>query len=319
MHHQAKFTLVDVFTSRPFGGNQLAVFTDAAGLSDAEMQSLAREMNFSESTFVTASDAPGAVRRVRIFTPAREIPMAGHPTVGTAWVLASHGQIPLKSTLGRNSLDATLQLGIGPVTVTIESSNAQPEFVWMNHREAEFGAIRRDGARIAKALGIESSDVRDDLPIQIVSTGFPFIYVPLRSADALARCAPHKAALGALFDEGEDRMPFYMFVVKEDAPFAVRARMFAPHTDNIAEDPATGSAAAPFGAYAATHGLIKPEPSASFLIQQGVEMGRPSDIHVEVTRKQSGAFGIRIGGRCVIVGEGAMFLERPATSAPRRA
>jgi len=200
------------------------------------------------------------------------------------------------------------------VTVTIESANAQPEFVWMNHREAEFGAIRRDGARIANALGIQASDIRDDLPIQLVSTGFPFIYVPLRSIDALARCAPNKAALAALFDEGEPRLPIHMFVVKEQAPFVVRARMFAPHTDNIPEDPATGSAAAPFGAYAATHGLIKPEPSATFLIQQGVEMGRPSDIHVEVTRKDGGALAIRIGGRCAIVGEGAMFLERPATS-----
>jgi trans-2,3-dihydro-3-hydroxyanthranilate isomerase len=315
--HLAKFTLVDVFTSRAFGGNQLAVFSDAAGISDIEMQALARELNFSESTFVTASEVPAAVRRVRIFTPAREIPMAGHPTVGTAWVLASHGQIPLKSA--RVSLEAILQLGIGPVTVTIESANAQPEFVWMNHREPEFGAIRRDTARVASALGIEASEIRDDLPIEIVSTGFPFIYVPLRSIDALARCVPNKTALAALFDAGEMRLPIYMFVVKEQAPFVVRARMFAPHTDNIAEDPATGSAAAPFGAYAAQHGLIKPEPCATFLIQQGVEMGRSSDIQVEVTRKEAGALGIRIGGRCAIVGEGAMFLERPPTSAPRRA
>src|SRR5258707_2936272 len=118
MRHLAKFTLVDVFTSRAFVGNQLAVFSDAAGISDAEMQALAHELNFSESTFVTASDVPGVVRRVRIFTPAREIPMAGHPTVGTTWVLASHGQIPLKSA----SIDATLQLGIGPGTVSIEGA-----------------------------------------------------------------------------------------------------------------------------------------------------------------------------------------------------
>src|SRR5882672_1116370 len=159
MRHLAKFTLVDVFTSRAFGGNQLAVFSDAREISDAEMQALAHELNFSESTFVTASDVPGAVRRVRIFTPAREIPMAGHPTVGTTWLLASHGQIPLKPA--RGSLDATLQLGIGPVTVTIEGANAQPEFVWMNHREPEFGTIRRDVARIANALGIEAADIRD--------------------------------------------------------------------------------------------------------------------------------------------------------------
>jgi trans-2,3-dihydro-3-hydroxyanthranilate isomerase len=317
MHHQAKFTLVDVFTSRPFGGNQLAVFTDAAGISDAEMQALARELNFSESTFVTESDTAGAVRRVRIFTPAREIPMAGHPTVGTTWVLASRGQILLKSA--RVVTDATLQLGIGPVTVSIESTNAKPEFVWMTHREAEFGAIRRDFARVANALGIAKADIRDDLPLQIVSTGFPFICVRLRSGDALARCAPNQAALAALFEANEQRLQIYMFVANEQGAFAVRARMFAPHTDGIPEDPATGSAAAPFGAYAAACGLIKPEPSASFLIQQGVEMGRPSEIHVEVVRKDRGALGIRIGGRCAIVGEGAVFLERAATSAQARA
>ena len=309
MQRQANFTLVDVFTSRPFGGNQLAVFTDAVGLSDAEMQELAHEMNFSESTFVTASEVPGVVRRVRIFTPAREIPMAGHPTVGTTWVLASHGQIPLKS----ERVDASLELGIGPVTMSIEGADAKPEFVWMNHREAEFGATRRDGARIANALGIAAADIRDDLPIQIVSTGFQFLYVPIRSVEALGRCASNATTLAALFEASEPRLPIYMFAAKEQGGFAIRARMFAPHTDGIPEDPATGSAAAPFGAYAAAHGLIKPQPRASFLIEQGVEMGRPSEIHVELARKDSGAFGIRIGGRCAIVGEGAMFLESVAT------
>src|SRR5579863_4261686 len=305
MQRQAKFTLIDVFNSRPFGGNQLAVFSDAAGLSDSEMQTLAHEMNFSESTFVTASDDPGVVRRVRIFTPRREVPMAGHPTVGTTWVLASHGQILLKSA----RTDATLQLGIGPVRVTIESKDAKPEFVWMAHREAEFGAKRRDHGRIAKALGINASDIRDDLPIQIVSTGFPFVMVPIRTLDALAKCTSNAGPIGALFEPAEWAPLIYMFVVvaNESGEFSVRARMFAPH-DGIAEDPATGSAAAPFGAYAATYGLINPAPKASFMINQGVEMGRPSEIHVEVARKDNGAFGIRIGGRCAIVGEGAMFL-----------
>src|SRR5579863_5083806 len=152
MQRQVKFTLVDVFTSRPFGGNQLAVFTDAAGLSDVEMQELAHEMNFSESTFVLPADSADAARRVRIFTPKHEMPMAGHPTVGTTWVLASHGHILVKSA--RGVTDAILQLGIGPVTVSIEGADAKPEFVWMTHREAEFGATRNDRARIANAIGI---------------------------------------------------------------------------------------------------------------------------------------------------------------------
>jgi trans-2,3-dihydro-3-hydroxyanthranilate isomerase len=302
MPRKTPFILVDVFTSRPFGGNQLAVFTDGAALSASEMQELAHEMNFSESTFVMPPESSGA-RRVRIFTPKHEMPMAGHPTVGTTWVLASRGDIALDSP----SVDATLHLGIGPVTVTVESAGGKPNFVWMAHREPEFGAKRDDRKRIAEALGITAADIRDDLPIQTVSTGFPFMFVPVRTLDALAKCVPNAPALAALFKPGEQLLPIYMFVANESGEFAPRSRMFAPH-DGVAEDPATGGASAPFGAYAATYKLINPAPKASFLIQQGVEMGRPSEIRVEVVRKDSGAFAIRIGGRCAIVGEGSMFL-----------
>jgi trans-2,3-dihydro-3-hydroxyanthranilate isomerase len=303
MSRKTPFILVDVFTSRPFGGNQLAVFTDAAALTASEMQELAHEMNFSESTFVLPAESVGAARRVRIFTPSIEMPMAGHPTVGTTWVLASRGEIALDSA----SVDATLQLGIGPVTVTIENAGGKPDFVWMAHREAEFGAKRTDREHVAKALGITAADIRDDLPIQTVSTGVPFLFVPLRTLEALAKCAPGKASITSLSNPGEQPPLIYVFVAKQSGEFAPRSRMFAPHA-GVAEDPATGSAAAPLGAYAATYGLIKPSPKSSFLIQQGVEMGRPSEIRVEVARKDSGAFAIRIGGRCVIVGEGVMFL-----------
>ena len=236
-------------------------------------------MNFSESTFVMPPDSSGA-RRVRIFTPKREMPMAGHPTVGTTWVLATRGEIALDWA----SVDATLILGIGPVTVTIESTGGQPDFVWMAHREPEFGATRDDRERIATALGITTADIRDDLPIQAVSTGVPFIFVPLRSLEALAKCTVNAVALAALFNPAEPILPIYMFVANESGEFAPRSRMFAPH-DGVPEDPATGGASAPFGAYAAAYGLIKPAPRTSFLIQQGVEMGRPSEIQVEVARK----------------------------------
>ena len=303
MSKKTPFILVDVFTSRPFGGNQLAVFTDGAALSSSEMQELAHEMNFSESTFVMPVDSSGA-RRLRIFTPTHEMPMAGHPTVGTTWVLATRGEIALDSA----RVDATLVLGIGPVTVTVESTGGKPDFVWMAHREPEFGAKREDRKRIAEALGITAADIRDDLPIQIVSTGVPFIFVPIRTLDALAKCAPNAAALAGLFKPGEQILPIYMFVANESGEFAPRSRMFAPH-DGVAEDPATGGASAPFGAYAASYGLINPAPKASFVIQQGVEMGRPSEIHVEVARKDSGPFAIRIGGRCAIVGSGEIILD----------
>jgi PhzF family phenazine biosynthesis protein len=208
MSRKAPFILVDVFTSRPFGGNQLAVFTDAAALTASEMQELAHEMNFSESTFVLPAEFAGAARRVRIFTPSIEMPMAGHPTVGTTWVLASRGEIALDSA----SVDATLQLGIGPVTVTIENAGGKPDFVWMSHREAEFGAKRTDREHVAKALGITAADVCDDLPIQTVSTGVPFLFVPLRTLEALAKCAPGKASITSLLNPGEQPPLIYVFV-----------------------------------------------------------------------------------------------------------
>lgn len=305
MAHSAAFTLIDVFTSRPFGGNQLAVFTDASAINSAQMQLLARELNFSESTFVTASGEAGVTRRVRIFTPRREIPMAGHPIVGTTWLLASRGDIALDS----QTADATLQLALGPVTVSIESENNQPTFVWMAHRAAEFGEIRPDRENIAKALGITASDLRDDLPIEVVSTGNPFIFVPINSAVAVARCAPNEMALKALFKPDEQGLPIHIFTVNESGEFGLRARMFAPHTDGIPEDPATGNAAAPLGAYAAKYQLLPETSEVRFIVDQGIEMGRPSQIYVEVKRGVNEEIGLRIGGQCVIAGEGRIQLE----------
>jgi len=205
MPRKTPFTLVDVFTSRPFGGNQLAVFTDAATLSASDMQELAHEMNFSESTFVMPADSSGA-RRVRIFTPRREIPMAGHPTVGTTWVLASRGEVALASA----RVDATLQLGIGPVTVTIENTGGRPDFVWMAHREAEFGAKRDDRERVAKALGIAATDIRDDLPIQAVRPGFQFVCPPSNGRCAGAMLLQRRGAHDAVRNRRSDAARLYV-------------------------------------------------------------------------------------------------------------
>ena len=304
MARRARFTLVDVFTGQPFGGNQLAVFCDATEITSAEMQLLARELNFSESTFVTASDDPAIARRVRIFTPRREIPMAGHPTIGTGWVLANRGFIAVDSAV----VDVTLGLGVGPVTISICAENHKPRFVWMKHRAAMFGAIRSDRHRVAKALGLEPAELRSDLPTEIVSTGFPFLLVPVTSSIALGRCAPNETALADLFAPNEARLPVYIFAVLRAGNFGVRARMFAPHTDGIPEDPATGSAAGPLGAYAAKHHLIPDSPELGFIVDQGVEMKRPSQIHVEVKRGPGDAIRIRIGGQCAVVGEGEITL-----------
>lgn len=299
------FVQADVFTDRPFGGNQLAVFTNARGLSAEDMQTLTREMNYSECTFVLPPEIPNAAKRVRIFTPARELPMAGHPTVGTTYVLARRGELDLPD----ESAEVTLQLGIGPVPVTIEKRNGAPGLVWMTHREPVFGSIRDDRDQVAQALGIAAADVHPDWPLQIVSTGVPFLFVPLRSLDAIGRCGPNEPALKNLFDKAEPIMVFVFTAETVSADTAIHARMFGSHVIGVPEDPATGGAAAPLGAYVARHEVLPRAPEIRFICEQGIEMGRRSRIHVEVHCQGETITELRIGGQTVIVGEGEIFWE----------
>lgn len=289
------FAQLDVFTDRAFGGNQLAVFTDARGLTTTEMQTLTREMNFSESTFVFPAETPDTAARVRIFTPAIEMPMAGHPTVGTAWWLAQSGAL--------TGASAYLGLNIGPVKIDLErDADGRLRFVWMTHRLPEFGPVRHDREVVAAALGVAVDDLRVDLPLQEVSTGVPFLYVPFTSLDGLGRARVNQSALAALWPDRDPRM-VYLFTEHGDG---LRARMFAPHVADIPEDPATGAAAGPMAAYAVHYGL---KPDGTFIIDQGVEMGRPSRIHVSA-RRSGGAFvEVKIGGQAVTVGMGQIFWD----------
>lgn len=299
------FVQTDVFTDRPFGGNPLAVFTDARGLTTQEMQTLTREMNYSECTFVLPPELPNAAKRIRIFTPAKELPMAGHPTVGTAYVLARRGEFKLRD----QTTEVTLQLGIGPVPVAIEMRDGAPGFVWMTHRKPEFGPVRDDRERVAQALGLTVGDLHADRPLQVVSTGVPFVFVPLRSLEAAGRCRPNVSALAGLF-EGTGPDGVFVFTTETvSAEASVHARMFAPDVLGILEDPATGGAAAPLGAYLARQGILPRVPVTRFICEQGIEMGRPSQIHVEVRRQGEGITGLRIGGQAVIVGEGDIFWD----------
>lgn len=301
--NQYHFLQLDVFTRHPFSGNQLAVFTDARGLTTEQMQAITREMNFSESTFLLPAETAGAVKKVRIFTPAVELPMAGHPTVGTAAALVARGMAaPVNGSL-------ILELGIGLVQVDIEPRESGTPFVWMNHRMPEFGPTRADRAAVAEALGLELSDLNPDLPLQEVSTGVPFLFVPLTSLNAIGRARSEAAALGKLFT-GRNPANVALFtrqVVDPQVQFHVR--MYSPHVVGIVEDPATGSMAAPFGAYTARYGLIPQAAKVSFTLEQGIEMGRPSQIKVEVGRDGSAFRSLRIGGDSVIVGEGDLFWE----------
>lgn len=313
------FIQLDVFTATPFGGNQLAVFPHAEELTDAEMQAVAREMNYSESTFVLPASDAHALCRVRIFTPQTELPFAGHPVVGTTFALARSGRL---HELGS---PIYLQLGVGTLPVDILYEERRPSFVWMHQPLPNFAPWTGDRAALAAALGLAATDLAADLPIERGSAGVPFVYVPLRSAEALARARPGPQLGEALGSPSTG--PFsghpavYLFSREGGSNGAdVRARMFAPEL-GVVEDAATGSAAGPLGAYLVRHGVAAADEAgeARVRIEQGMEMGRPSRIEVAVSldgaSAPGGALGgarpireVRVGGEAVIVAEGELYL-----------
>lgn len=286
-----RFVLCDVFAARPFAGNPLAVFLDAGEVSEAAMRALAIEFGWSEITFVS----PGAnVPRVRIWTPYGELPFAGHPTIGTAVVLASEGMIEPGW--------ATIELGVGAIAVEVILSRTGGEAT-MVQGVPEFGSVFEDRGKLAEALGLQEDDLADDLPAQMVSTGLKHFMVPLRSLDALGRARP-----GAALDDITvplTGLPWaYLFTSETPgSTAAVRTRLLAPGM----EDAATGSAAGPLGGYLVRYGLHR---SGDLEIEQGIEMGRPSSIRVSIP-VESGEIGpIRVAGEVRIWGHGTV--EDPA-------
>jgi trans-2,3-dihydro-3-hydroxyanthranilate isomerase len=294
------FVQVDVFTERVFGGNPLAVVFEAAGLSDTEMQAIAREMNCSETTFLLPPTRPDCAARVRIFTPAREIPFAGHPTIGTAWVLATEQLLP------PNTRRFNLEEGIGPVEVTLEGEPARPSFLWMRHGEARFGPglIKREG--FARALGLAESELLAGSPICTGSTGNTFLYIPLRDREVVDRARLDVPALLAAQGEGPNLGVFVFAPDSDPKARRVYSRMFAPHTSGVPEDPATGSASGPLGAYLVEHGLVTPAATVDIVSEQGTRMGRPSFIRIRVGMSAGRVSEILVGGSVVPVIEGRL-------------
>ena len=287
---------VDVFTERMFGGNPLAVVFEGERLADAEMQAVAREMNCSETTFLMAPTRSDCAARVRIFTPAREIPFAGHPTIGTAWVLATEKMLP------RGTTRFDLEEGIGPVEVTLEGDPARPSFLWMKHGEARFGPELSDRAGFARALSLAESDLLAGQPIRTGSTGNTFLYIPLRDRAGVDRASLDVPALLAAQGKGPN---LGVFVFSPDPPGAtpgkatVYSRMFAPHTSGIPEDPATGSASGPLGAYLVERRLVAPADTVEIVSEQGTRMGRQSFVHIRVATSGGRISDIRVGGSVV--------------------
>jgi trans-2,3-dihydro-3-hydroxyanthranilate isomerase len=265
------FAQFDVFSSRPFEGNPLAVFSDGRGLSDQQMQALAREMNLAETTFVLPRD-PATERergvRVRIFTVQEELPFAGHPTLGTAFALRG----------STGSAEVALELKVGRVPVRFEDRPGQPVFGEMTQVEPQFGLIH-DRETVVRATSLRDGDIDPSLPIQTVSTGLPFTVVPLRGLDVMRRLQVDLARATEYLRQSGGNL-FY-FVTRETVDPA--ARLHARMLSYAGEDPATGSAAGCATAWMVEHGVTQPDEQA--LIEQGVEMLRPSRIFVRASRR----------------------------------
>lgn len=279
------FRLVDVFTEVPFAGNQLCVVPNPpADLDTATMAMLAQEIGFSETAFVTAVRPDGY--DVRIFTPNDELPFAGHPTLGTAFTLVSEGRLPASAV-------QTSTAGEVPVDVDLDGGVA-----WMQQIPPVFGEPVRDRDAVARAAGLTPGDLIDELPIVSGSVGLRHLLVAVRDEAALKRAARDEAACSAVCVATETES-LYMFVIRSDGD--VLARMFDRWLE-IGEDPGTGSAAGPLGAYLAAHRLAGMPGRVT--IAQGEMVGRPSFLHVDV-RSDGDPFTVKVGGGVRIVGEGS--------------
>jgi trans-2,3-dihydro-3-hydroxyanthranilate isomerase len=272
------YRLVDVFTDRAFGGNPLAVFLEPGKLDATTMQAIAKELHLSETTFVFRPSSGAADHRVRIFTPDAELPFAGHPTLGTAFVLS-------------DGKDGTTRLeeGVGVIRVTMSEG-----FVQMEQPLPAFSGTTISRKAAADALGLAVEEVRSDVPIQMGSSGLPYLFVPLANLKAVRR-ARRPAGLDA---------NVYVFAMSaERSGSHVHGRMFDQGL-GIGEDPATGSAQGPLGAYLVAHELVRVEATTRIRSEQGFEIGRPSFLDIEVDRAGASVTAVRVGGRCVAMGGG---------------
>ena len=300
-----RYLTVDVFTNHVFGGNQLAVFPDAADIPPELMPLIAREFNYSETTFVLPPTDPKHTRRVRIFTPGSELAFAGHPTVGTAHVLATIGAIELTGDETR----IVFEEGVGPVPVTIRAREGRPTFAQLSvARLPEVGPPPPRADRLAAMLSLDPGDlVGNDMPPEAISCGTPFLFVPLRDRRALAR-------IRVRTDLWEETLRGYVtqmvmvFALDPERPTSdVRARMFAPMI-GVPEDPATGSAAVGLGGYLAVRDP-RFDGTLRWIVEQGFEMGRPSILEVEADKRAGKVIAVRVGGESVVVCEGRMGLN----------
>lgn len=292
-----RYLQYDVFTDKPLAGNQLAVFTETAGLTAGQMQAMTRETKFSECTFVQPPEIAGTDVRLRIFGPANEMQFAGHPVIGSAFALADEGVI----AAGRKEF--TFGLGIGPTLVELEWQSERLQFAWMTQQKPVFGPTLNAPGPLAAALGLDASAMRPGVLPQEVNCGSAFFMVPLVSRAAVDQAVVDIRAAAAVFEAAKiTRRGLFIFSTEPGADGATcYSRMMGAN-----EDPATGSASGPLGCYLVTHGLVPAEKAGSIVSAQGVKMGRPSRIHIKIDVAGGGISRVRVGGTSVLVGEGRL-------------
>lgn len=297
-----RYFTADIFTDTPFGGNQLAVFPDARGIPEQRLQDVTREFNYAETTFVFPPKDAKHTRHVRIFTPGAEVPFAGHPTVGTAHVLAAIGEIPLAGDETR----IVFEEGVGPVPVMIRSVNGAPAFAQLSvAKMPERGPPAPDVAQLATMLGLREDDFREDawLP-RAYSVGLPFLFVPLKTREAVTR-ARMRTDLWESVLAGKWAQDVYVFAPggeRDGTDF--HARSFVPGF-SVPEDPATGSACGALAGYLSARDPRR-EGTLRWTVEQGFAMGRPSMLYVEADVAGGAVKGVRVGGSSVMVCEGTM-------------
>jgi len=289
-----QFFQFDVFTSSPLDGNPLAVFPNASGLSNDQMQAIAREMNLSETTFVFPRDAAVEKERgirVRIYTVQEELPFAGHPTLGTAFALRGSS----------GAAEIRLELNVGTIPVRFEDPPGQPAFGEMTQIDPVFGMVH-DRKKVAQVTGIPIDDIAPDVPVQTVSTGVPFTILPLRDLAAARRLRIDQERASEYLAASGGK--FFFCVAREtvDPSARLHARMLFYN----GEDPATGSASGCAAAWMVEHGIAKPDERV--MIEQGVEMKRPSRIFVSASRRNDRVVNVRVGGNVVEVLRGELFI-----------
>ena len=307
-----RFVQLDVFTDRAFCGNPLAVFPEAEGIPDEQMGKIAREMNLSETVFVLKPESDKALRHLRIFTPTREIPFAGHPIVGTWAALADEGVVPLPD--GGNGLQRIFhEVGIGLLPVDIEFKDGKPVQVVMT--QGKFEVINeiddaQEQAEVARALGLNRDDLDESLPIQVITTGLSCLAVPVRSLADLRDIRINASLLADIYTRhGGTGCHAFTRETLEVGASRAHARFFAP-ADNIPEDPATGSACGALGAYLVHHGALSLEPEDGrfrFVIEQGDFINRPSRINLDVKGQAGNVEEVKVGGSAVLVARGEVI------------